>query len=823
MVKPTSINADHLAEERLTCVLVLDTFNIYTNEIVSHTSLPLCLWPVDGRPLLDYTIHTLVRSGVQEIILLTRSHSYEIHSYITNSEWSRIYPKLIKLVSCKEARSLGDCLKDLEQEHLINDKNQDFLLLYGNGTLLTNAKLNNLFTIHKENVRKDKNCIMTLVYRQLDSNYIEHPSYTDDQYSYIMRDANTHRLYDYSKEYSDIYEIPLDLLEKPNVTIETLYCPLDCHLAVCSPDVLHIFKDNFDFFTMHDFVKGVLRDEEVAGQTIYSYLYEKGYFLPVHNLRLYMKATFDILRRWLHPLVPETIGAKHSPTSSIVANPSSSPLKLSDSYLSIYNQWYRITYDRHNIYKQGDIQLDRLSNIQQDVFIGYKSQILSGVCLRSSLIGQNCTIGKNTKIENSIIWNHVQIGENCLIKNSIICDNVLIRNNVQIDQQCILCKNVIIGTNVHLNERMTIIASNSVASASVVDEIEIDDDTPMPSKNVKRSNSKQRSSSTRLSEKSFSEKSVSSSTEETVTSNSDLVGADGLGRELIFTSTYDDQTKTFEPTDDDDDDEDDDNDKNELNAFDAWGYRIKPIENKDISHDDDGDEIKSKQYRQSMSKRTTDQSTDSQTGDETSETDDDNKDSSPDDNSSDEENEISEFQQEVIRTLERAYLQKLNIENIIVELNMLKPTYAVSPTEFDQSIVHAVFLLPLERKIANPEKTTYWNTLKLTLDQISQFIIKNYMKITNEGEQVLLLNELDLICLKYIQPIGERILNILNYLYENDVVSEQWILLWYRNKQEKIKTNQLEVKPEEKVYYDKLQQFVEWLQNAESEDDDDED
>ncbi|CAF5185234.1 unnamed protein product, partial [Rotaria magnacalcarata] len=339
---------------------------------------------------------------------------------------------------------------------------------------------------------------------------------------------------------------------------------------------------------------------------------------------------------------------------------------------------------------------------------------------------------------------------------------------------------------------MTIIASNSVASASVVDEIEIDDDTPMPSKNVKRSNSKQRSSSTRLSEKSFSEKSVSSSTEETVTSNSDLVGADGLGRELIFTSTYDDQTKTFEPTDDDDDDEDDDNDKNELNAFDAWGYRIKPIENKDISHDDDGDEIKSKQYRQSMSKRTTDQSTDSQTGDETSETDDDNKDSSPDDNSSDEENEISEFQQEVIRTLERAYLQKLNIENIIVELNMLKPTYAVSPTEFDQSIVHAVFLLPLERKIANPEKTTYWNTLKLTLDQISQFIIKNYMKITNEGEQVLLLNELDLICLKYIQPIGERILNILNYLYENDVVSEQWILLWYRNKQEKIKTNQLE-------------------------------
>lgn len=256
MVKPTTINADHLAEERLTCVLVLDTFNPYTNDIIAHTSLPFCLWPVDGRPLLDYTIHTLIRSGVQEIILLTRTHSYEIHSYTMNSEWLRAYPKLIKLVPCKDARSLGDCLKDLEQEHLINDKNHDFLLLYGNGLLLTNEKLNSLFNIHKENVKKDKNCIMTLVYRQLDSNNSEHPSYTDDQHLYIIRDAKTHRLYDYSKVYSDRYEIPLDLLSKPDVTIETLYCPLDCHLAVCSPDVLHIFKDNFDFFTIHDFVKG---------------------------------------------------------------------------------------------------------------------------------------------------------------------------------------------------------------------------------------------------------------------------------------------------------------------------------------------------------------------------------------------------------------------------------------------------------------------------------------------------------------------------------------------------------------------------------------
>lgn len=562
------------------------------------------------------------------------------------------------------------------------------------------------------------------------------------------------------------------------------------------------------------FLLGVLRDEEIAGHTIYSYLYENGYFLPVHNLRLYMKATFDILRRWLYPLTPETIASKYLQSSSIATSPSIPQIKFNDSCLSYYNQWYPVIFDRHNIYKQGDVQLDRLSRIQQDVFIGAKSQILSGVCLRSSLIGQNCIIGKNTQIENSIIWNNVQIGENCIIKYSIISEGVFVRDNVRIDKECFLCKNVIIGANVHLRERMTIVASNSVTSTNMMDDIEIDDDTPMPSKSSKRSSSKQRSSSTRLSEKSFSEKSISSSIEETVSSNSDLVGVDGVGRELIFTATHDDQAKNFEPVDDDDDDDVSNDDKDEGNLFDAWGYRIKPIEHRDLSPEDDEERTRNKQF-QKTGLLTSDGSNLHEGSDDSEEL------SDVDDE--EENDEISEFQKEVIRTLERAYIQKLKIENIVVELNMLKPTYAVSPTEFEKSIVRAVFLLPLEKKIANPEKINYYNTLELTMDKISKSILKHYLKVTNEQAQLLLLSELDLICLKQIQPIGERIHKILAYLYDNDVIDEEWILKWYNGQQQKIRNNELIVKPEENTYYNKLKEFVEWLQNAESEEDDDDD
>jgi carbonic anhydrase/acetyltransferase-like protein (isoleucine patch superfamily) len=506
----------------------------------------------------------------------------------------------------------------------------------------------------------------------------------------------------------------------------------------------------------------------------------------------------------------------HKQSLSTITTPISPQIKSNDPYLSFYN----ISYDKHNIYKQGEIQLDRLSNIQQDVFIGHKSQILSGVCLRSSLIGQNCIIGKNTRIENSIIWNHVQIGENCIIKNSILCDNVLIRNNVQINKECILCKGVIIGTNIHLKEHVTIIASNSTTSTNLIDDIEIDDDIQFPPTDFKRSNSKQSRSSTRL-----SEKSLSSSIEETITSNIDLVGNDGLGRELIFTFSHDNPTKNFQPThdddDDDDEDDDDDNDKNKLNPFDAWGYRVESVENKDSSTNEDDYGHENSRRHLSYVKKSSDPPSNVTSGGETPNTN--IASTSTECTTTDDENDVSEFQQEVLRTLERAYLQKVKIENIIVELNMLKPTYDVSPTEFDQSITRAVFLLPFGRKISNPEKANYWNTLKLTLDQITQFILKNYMKTTNEQSQMTLLNELDFICLKHIQPIGERIVNILNYLYEKDVLVEELIVKWYENQRKKIERNELVIKSEEKIYHDKLKQFVEWLQNAESENDDDDD
>ncbi|CAF3455434.1 unnamed protein product, partial [Rotaria sp. Silwood2] len=354
-------------------------------------------------------------------------------------------------------------------------------------------------------------------------------------------------------------------------------------------------------------------------------------------------ATFDIHRLWSHPLVPELISSMYKQLLSIVTTHLSSEIKLNNLDVSFYNMSYPIIYDKHNIYKQGDIKLDRSSNIQQDVFIDYKSQILSGVCLGTSFIRQNCIIGKSTQIINLILWNYVQMSENHIVKNSIICDNVLLPNNVQINQEYMLCKSIIKGTNVHLNQRMIIIASNSTTSTALIDDIQIEDDFSITKKNVNSSNSKQRSNSTNS-----SEKFISSRNEETIVSNSHLVSINDFDKELIFNSVHDDQVINSGDMNDAEDNDSND-DKSQLNAFDAWDDHLKhrKITSSPGSSDDDF--------------------------------------------------------QEVIHTLKRAYKKNLKPNNIIDEVNMLKPTYDVSPTEFDQFIIRAVFLLSLEKKLTDPK------------------------------------------------------------------------------------------------------------------------
>jgi hypothetical protein len=73
---------------------------------------------------------------------------------------------------------------------------------------------------------------------------------------------------------------------------------LECQIYLCSPYVLHMFKDNFDYLTMTEFVRGVLIDEEVAGNTVYIDIIQHDFnfhFSIIHDLNTYFFETMRLL------------------------------------------------------------------------------------------------------------------------------------------------------------------------------------------------------------------------------------------------------------------------------------------------------------------------------------------------------------------------------------------------------------------------------------------------------------------------------------------------------------------------------------------------
>lgn len=57
---------------------------------------------------------------------------------------------------------------------------------------------------------------------------------------------------------------------------------IDTHICVCSPRVVELFVDNFDYKTKNDFIRGILINEEVLSS-----------FLPFLAVSMTLASTYD--------------------------------------------------------------------------------------------------------------------------------------------------------------------------------------------------------------------------------------------------------------------------------------------------------------------------------------------------------------------------------------------------------------------------------------------------------------------------------------------------------------------------------------------------
>ena len=62
---------------------------------------------------------------------------------------------------------------------------------------------------------------------------------------------------------------------------------VDTHISICSPDVLPLFTDNFDYQTKEDFVCGIINNADILGNSICYHQLVGEYAAQVSNIFLY--------------------------------------------------------------------------------------------------------------------------------------------------------------------------------------------------------------------------------------------------------------------------------------------------------------------------------------------------------------------------------------------------------------------------------------------------------------------------------------------------------------------------------------------------------
>ncbi|KAM9976101.1 hypothetical protein ACTFIR_009942 [Dictyostelium discoideum] len=408
-----SSNIDQLkSEDILQAVVLGDSFDRKFAPITLEK--PRTLLPLVNIPLLDYTLEFLAASGVQQIFVFCCAHASQIKEYIQSSRWHDLPGVQVICMTGSNCRTTGDALRGVYDAQVIQS---DFILI--SGDVVSNMNLQKALQIHKDRRELDKNNIMTMVYKQASSTHRTR-SKQDDTVIWCNRDTMQVVCYDNSPSKKKS-SISVELFQK-HPSIQMRYDLIDCHIDICSPEVLALFNDNFDFADIRkDFIHDILTSD-LLDYKLSAYVLQGEYAARVKDLRTYHSVSKDIIHRWTFPMVPD---------NNFMCNSSYS-------------------LSRQMIYKEKNVKLLGDCLISDETVIGTQTEIGAGSIVSHSTIGRNCIIGKNVKINGSYIWDDVTIQDNAIIDHSIICNGSIIKSS------SIIGRGSIIGFNVYIGQSKTL-------------------------------------------------------------------------------------------------------------------------------------------------------------------------------------------------------------------------------------------------------------------------------------------------------------------------------------------------------------------------------
>ncbi|KAL2865558.1 translation initiation factor eIF2B catalytic subunit epsilon [Aspergillus lucknowensis] len=407
-------------EETLQAVVLADTFETRFEPFTLDK--PRCLLPLANTPLIEYTFEFLANAGVEEVFLYGGAHSDQLEGYINGSKWRAPSSPFKQFTFLKStSTSVGDVMRDLDGKHLITG---DFLVV--SGDVISNLPIEGALAKHRARRQADKNAIMTMVLREAGNN---HRTKASSVSPVFVVDPTKDRCLHYEEVDHHSSESSRLNIDPEIITtfseIDIRQDLIDCNIDICTPDVLSLWSDSFDYQTPRkQFLYGVLKDYELNGKTIHTYIIEDHYVARVRNLKAYDAVTKDVVSRWAYPLCPDT------------------------NLLPGHNYELR----KGTLYQEQDVTLARSCVVGRRTVIGQGTSIGDKTNIKDTVLGRNCKIGKNVTLDGAYIWDNAVIGDGSSVRQAIIADGVVLGNNCIVEPGALLSYGVRIANCVTVSE-----------------------------------------------------------------------------------------------------------------------------------------------------------------------------------------------------------------------------------------------------------------------------------------------------------------------------------------------------------------------------------
>ncbi|KAK5104944.1 translation initiation factor eIF-2B epsilon subunit, GEF [Lithohypha guttulata] len=434
-------------EDPLQAVVVADTFE--SKFAPFSTERPRCLIPLANAPLIEYTLEYLASAGVQDVFFYAGAHIEQVETYLNASRWmSKSSPLKIILLRCM-ATSVGDVMRDIDQKRLIQG---DFICV--SGDIISDFPISKALRVHKQRREKDKDAIMTILVRERNQSDHRHK---DQIVPTFVIDPTKDRILHYEESFAGTAfgtHVDPEILKTPELDVRQDL--VDCRIDIGTPDMLSLWSDNFD--NQHprkDFLYGVLKDYELNGKTIHTYVVDEHYAHRVDSPAAYAAITYDL---------------QHGIASS---------LALSNNIAGT-----RFQRSRKNILKEDDVIIQRPTRLDHGTIVGSGTSIGASTSIRKTIVGRRCQIGKRANIDSAFIWDDVTIGSDVKISRAIVGSETFIGDKCVIEDGALISfgSRIPAGSHIPPGERVTSTSSfnkdGTLAKDPAADAFESDEDEP---------------------------------------------------------------------------------------------------------------------------------------------------------------------------------------------------------------------------------------------------------------------------------------------------------------------------------------------------------